>query len=113
MIYQDVVPVIQDVPIISDKEIAPLKKIKFTSMRGKSPNTRVTTQDLYTANDTEFMKWLAMVTKTKIARIMATVEGGMVENGGWTNVNRLRRRINLIKRFRKSINRYLKTLDTK
>lgn len=112
MTYIDVVPVVQDIPILTNEDLEPLREIIITTIRGKRPNTRTTTQDLYTANDTEFMKWLAYVTKTKQSRLMATVEDGLIENGGWTNANRLRRRLDFLKRYRKSVDRYLKALDT-
>lgn len=106
--------IVQDTPILTDKEIEPLKQIKITVTRGKAPSTYSTNQDLYTATDHEFMAWLAKVTKTKKDKLMEGLDTeGKEEGGGWNNANRLNRRLTFLKRFRKSIDSYIQTVDKK
>ena len=97
--------IIQDIPILTDEEIEPLKQIRILSTRGKAPNTYTTQQDLYTANDTEFMNWLEVITKIKKEKIMAELgdDGSTDEGGGWNNANRLRRRLQFLETYKEAI----------
>jgi len=104
MLYDE--NIIQDKHIFTDEELEPLKRVKIVSTRGKSPNTYSTSQDLYTANDTEFMKWLEEITKIKKEALMKELgdDGSSDEGGGWNNANRLERRLSFLEKYKKYIN---------
>ena len=101
-------PTIQNTPIISDGEINRLKAIEFEIVKNKDKEPYKQKFNLYTANDHDFMWFFAKITKTKKEKLL----DGVLNDEGWTNVNRLRIRLDFLKRFEKSISGYQKELLT-
>ena len=99
--------VIQTVPILTPEDVEPLKKVQF-GVTHRTPSTvPMRARDLYTATDDQFVRWLSWATKAR----KETLLSGEALGDGWNNSNRLRTRLRLVKRFRKSIARVQKTVD--
>ncbi len=88
--------IVQTTPIITDEEIETLEKIEFVAVRGKASGSSEQKLNFYTANDTEFVAYLERITKIKKGKLLA----GMDTEEGWTNTNRIPRRLMLVEKFK-------------
>lgn len=89
----------QNVPIISEAQLEPLKQVEFQTAKNNSIKGYVYKKNLYTANDGDFLSFFEKLTKRKRDEILEELK----LNSDWTNSDRLKNRLLIMDKFKKDI----------
>ena len=89
----------QDVPILSEEEIEPLKRVEFKTLKSESKEGNISKRNLYTAFDREFLGYFERLTNNKKSKILEELN----LPSDWNNTNRLRNRLLVMKKFEENL----------